>query len=226
MNSMVFNRTSSDVARVETLRKRIKNQTATPAETLEWLSSLKGAYNYTDLNRVGEAISYLSEILNKYGYRNIVTPKTDWQLGEKPNAEQLTKYIDDLKKIRAVFPILNTTPQVPADMVSLTYEEANDIEKILYDIDVSIRNMENISVVCGVANFGQEKIWQTRFRRPHTWEGLRYSLDKYNQAWLTITSPSNEVGMIPTDSREHITSSINCWNSYLRDIDKLAGVIN
>ena len=37
--------------------------------------------------------------------------------------------------------MMQTTPNVPPDMEKLTYQEANDIEQILTDIDRLITNM-------------------------------------------------------------------------------------
>ena len=165
MINLIYDRTSSDVARIETLRKKVKNNTATTAELSEWLTSLKGAYNYTDLNRVGEAIKTLATLLNDYGYVNSIEPKTDWEVGDKPNQAQMQKYLADLQALKDTYYVYSTTPQVPTDMVSLTYEEANNIEKILADIENVIKNMEKNFIHCGVANCGQTRVWQQRFRR-------------------------------------------------------------
>jgi hypothetical protein len=141
MINLISDRTSSDVAQIETLRKKVKNNTATAAELSEWLTSLKGAYNYTDLNRVGEAIKTLAALLNGYGYINSIEPKTDWEVGDKPNQEQMEKYLSDLQKLKDTYYVYPTTPQVPDDMVSLNYEEANNIEKILVDIEEIMNKM-------------------------------------------------------------------------------------
>ena len=45
-----------------------------------------------------------------------------------------------------------------------TYEEANDIEKILVDIENLIISMGNWFVYSGVSRSGQNRLWQNRFR--------------------------------------------------------------
>ena len=48
---------------------------------------------------------------------------------------------------------------------NLNYVKANDIEKILTDIEDLIHGMEQYFVYSGVANSGQSRMWQNRFRR-------------------------------------------------------------
>ena len=225
MNNLIFDRTQSDVSRVNALRERIKDRSATLSEMEEWLSSLKGAYNHTDLNRVGEAINYLADVLNGYGYYNSIKAKADWNIADKPNPEQMAKYLDDLRLLKETFYTFESSPQIPSDMVSLTYEEANNIEKLIYDIDFIIMNMERDFIYSGVPNCGQTRLWQQRFRRTSNWVSLNYSLDKYNQAWNTVTIPSSKIGMLPTDTRETVSETINAWNAKLNEIDALVGVI-
>ena len=168
MINLIYDRTSGDVARAEGLRKKVKNRTASTAEMSEWLSSLKGAYNYTDLNRVGDAINYLANLLNSYAYYNNIKAKNDWKIEDKPNHEQMEKYLNDLKQLKETFFVLQSSPQIPNDMVSLTYEEANNIEKLIYDIDFILKIMEQNFIYSGVSTCGQERLWQQRFRRSGT----------------------------------------------------------
>lgn len=100
-----------------------------------------GHYNSEDLNRVGTAINYVAERLRGAGYSVPVSPKTDWSMADVPTEAQLDRYLDNVSALRAVLPVLPTTPEVPPDMEGLTWQEANDIEKILVDIDHLITNM-------------------------------------------------------------------------------------
>ena len=64
MIELITDRTSQDVARVKELT--FKDMTAD--ELTEWLAGMKGAYNYTDLNRVNEAVIYVTERLKTVGW--------------------------------------------------------------------------------------------------------------------------------------------------------------
>lgn len=141
IDTLVTDRSEADLKELEALLSRPMSQWT--AEELAWFDEdkSKGAYNCTDLNRVGNAISYISDLLNGYGYSVQVSPKTDWAIGDIPTTSQLQQYLADVSALRAVLELLPTTPEVPADMEGLTVQESNDIEKILVDIDHLITNM-------------------------------------------------------------------------------------
>lgn len=101
----------------------------------------KGTYNSSDLNRVGAAMNYVADRLRSQGYSPEIDPKTEWTESEWPTPQTMTRYLDDLAELRKQLAMMDTTPNVPADMKKLTYSEANDIEKILEDIDTLLTNI-------------------------------------------------------------------------------------
>ncbi|NCB52290.1 MAG: hypothetical protein EOM54_10465 [Clostridia bacterium] len=152
IDTLITDRTSADATRW----RQLKNKgfaAMTAAERAEWLGAMKGTYDYTDRNRVGEAIAYLAGLLNGYGYPVTVTPKTDWVMNEVPTPEQLTKYLDDVGIIKAAF---YGATELPADMDGLTVAEANAIETLLVEIDTYINNMVAAFVYCGEIYSGEE----------------------------------------------------------------------
>lgn len=105
------------------------------------LGNEKGAYGAVDLNRVGEAIIQVVDRLKAAGNDIKVSPKTDWTREDIPTPDQMVHYLEQIQKVRDVLAVYQTTPAVPADMEKLTHTEANDIEKILVDVDQLITNM-------------------------------------------------------------------------------------
>lgn len=83
----------------------------------------KGAYNYSDLNRVERAASELSDI---YGL-NLVT-KTDHSSWDVPTQSDMERYLYNVGEVRKS---CGSSVNPPASMMGLTYSGANDIEKIL-----------------------------------------------------------------------------------------------
>ena len=68
-STLVTDRTQADVNRVKQIAEKIKNGTASESELAEFNSAaMKGAYNYTDLNRVTAAMEALKAKLEGYGY--------------------------------------------------------------------------------------------------------------------------------------------------------------
>lgn len=140
MLNLITDRTQADVDRVRHLaQKGFGNMTAD--EKTEWLNGLKGAYNASDLNRVGAAVAYVAGRLTGYGYAVSVSPRQDWQVADIPTQESMMAYLADVAALRAALTVAADTPEVPEDMERLTWQEANDIEKILVDVDELLTHM-------------------------------------------------------------------------------------
>lgn len=144
LENLITDRTDADFQRWLTLRdKGVKNMTA--EELAEWVSGMKGAYNASDLNRVGEALLYLRDELTAAGYLGYVPAfnvRTDWTEADIPTTAEFTAYLNAVETVRAAMAQYQTTPKTPADTGSLDIQGANDIEKILIDIDELITKMQ------------------------------------------------------------------------------------
>ena len=113
----------------------------TASERAEWNTSMKGAYNPADLNRVENAVAYLAERLNEFGYHVDPLVTQTWNTTSIPKPADMTRYLNNVREIREAFVTLRTTPDVPASMRKLTYVEANEIEQILHDVEMLVNNM-------------------------------------------------------------------------------------
>ena len=123
----------------------------------------KAYISYTDLNRVEEAITYLKQILDKYGY-NFTTQEKKWLITDFRKNEDMARLKDNIDNLRNAYPYL-VSPVTPNPIKYESIQEANDIEEILYKINEIIINMTQNFIHCGVANCGQSRLWQQRFRR-------------------------------------------------------------
>lgn len=141
MDNLIYDRTQADVNRAIELNSKYNAGTITAEELTEWDNFLKGAIDYQTLNRVGEWVEYLSNKLNSYSYLQTTYPKTDWVETDFMTPEQSLTY---LQNIRTLMNTINVqlTAELPNSMNKLTFESANAIEKILYDLDTGITNME------------------------------------------------------------------------------------
>lgn len=77
MTNLIYDRTPEDVAEVRRLLAKLDPETGdglTAAEQAKWDAGLKGAYNFTDLNRVEAAVKTLAAALTSAGYPVKVTP--------------------------------------------------------------------------------------------------------------------------------------------------------
>lgn len=101
----------------------------------------KGFYNESDLNRVGAAVEYVAGRFTALGYVCPVSVKKDWRVSDAPTAGQLEVYRQNIATLRAQLPMLYGTPETPKSMAALGYAEANDIERILLDVDAQIERL-------------------------------------------------------------------------------------
>jgi len=134
IDSLITDRTEADVARWRTLRGK-GFLGMTPAELEEWMQPMKGSYGATDLNRVGEAMLFLLDLVDKLGIYMPLDIKTDWQDGDIPSPAQLGLYITNINTLRTAVAGL---PEVPDGHNNLDYIGANEIEQMFVVMEVVI----------------------------------------------------------------------------------------
>ena len=174
----------------------ITNRTQADVDAIDLNSTeiCRGAYNYTDLNRVESKVAELNAWLISTGYMTeVLTTKTDWHTGNTMGViNQSARYLNNVKKIRQAIAVAPNTPSVPSTMNKLTYTGANNIEKILVDKETQLNGMSNYYVYSGVSRFGQPRVYQNRFRHfteyvSPAWqefqEGFKWSNYAENFTW-------------------------------------------
>lgn len=145
---LITDRTGSDLSSLQTLLTAVQNGTATEEQRAEYLRARhRGAYNYTDMNRVTTAAEYLDRHFSKAGYLSGFTSVAPphggkWQAEDIPTASQANRYLENVRGISGLFDPTPNTPDLPPDMENLTYGTANDIEKALVLIDAVIPLMK------------------------------------------------------------------------------------
>ena len=150
LSNLITDRTLEDFMRWKELRdKGWANMTA--AEKSEWEAGMKGAYKAADLNRVGGVLNYLRDRLTDAGYLggNEFDMPINLNNTHRPTKESFTSYLSAVETVRAAMSQKQTTPPTPADTGSLDFQGANDIEKILLDIDELITKMLSVRYYSG-----------------------------------------------------------------------------
>lgn len=72
-----------------------------------------------------------------------------WTREDIPTPEDAEKYLDMVQAIRNAFPAIPDLPEVPPDMKHFTYQEANDIERILARIGWAVEAIPQSRVYSG-----------------------------------------------------------------------------
>ncbi len=125
MDDLIFDRTLSDV------EEALSNPDSS--------TFLKGAYNYTDLNRIEIWCEYLQEKLKEYGFNENLEIKNNWSMTDfitRTEIDRIRNNIDILKN----FCYALETEEIEYDN-TMNYTKANIIEKILYEINEHLKNL-------------------------------------------------------------------------------------
>lgn len=135
----------------------------------------KGSYNASDLNRVGEACAELYATLTRYGYSvpGYTALKTDWGIGNIPTAAQMETYLATVAALKAA---ILATQELPETMEHLTVEGANNIERLLAEIDLLIRRMVRAFLRTAQANLYSSSKWR----------GIPTSYSDYGRTWAEL----------------------------------------
>jgi hypothetical protein len=159
MPTMVINRTSADVDLAKQIKEKIVNGTATPAEVAAYLGELKVSYNAIDLNRVADACTYLQARLAATGISVYINVRNDYNYTDQPTQAEMNDYILSVANIKAAITMPSDVPDVPASVNGLSYEGANDIERILEAVNNMIKNIIDgfrhcgaLFSICGMPN--------------------------------------------------------------------------
>ena len=72
-----------------------------------------------------------------------------WTIRDIPTPADAAEYLARIQAVRNAFPGLPSLPDVPPDMDHLTYQEANDIERILSMVDGAISRISVDRIYAG-----------------------------------------------------------------------------
>lgn len=141
INSMIFDRNQEDINEadiIEGLIERYGFESLSATQKEKWNNGLKARRNASDINRIENAISNISDMLNL----NLQT-KTNWSTSDYLDQTNLSRILSNLQIIRNSSYIPKDTPEI-VDIPINTIQKMNDIEKILFIkyniIDGNIKN--------------------------------------------------------------------------------------
>lgn len=149
---MIYDRTLTDVNSAALLRKKMQaGQTLTAAEQAAFE---RGACTVSMLNRIESKQAELMGILNAYYYMVTIETK-QWDKGKIFGADglEMQRLFSNLDALKQAFCVYQSTPGTPSYLYG--YQEANDTEKILADIENMIGDMEGRFRECGTFQCGE-----------------------------------------------------------------------
>jgi hypothetical protein len=161
---MITDRSLSDVNIAESLFKKGFDK-LTEDEKKSFLQGLKGAYNYTDFNRIESVVKYLTDRMKniwveseklaqdlfvgwdkifdypytKHQFDNNIS-KTNWNIGDILNQDDRKRYIDNI--ISIIAPFLDIS-DLPTSLENMDFIKANNIENGLINLNNEITKAKN-----------------------------------------------------------------------------------
>lgn len=140
----IVDRTQAHVDLLNKLRKKAWGEMSEEEQEQWYGEATKGAYNYTDLNRVESAVAKLASELGL-----TLSTKTDWTLWDVPVQADMERYLSNVAAIRDACPGELVFPVLPNSMGELTYEGANSIEMVLLIVHSRCAIARSGELYCG-----------------------------------------------------------------------------
>lgn len=150
---MIFDRTQNDVDTAIILRRE-KVQTFQELTESEIATLEKGTLTINTLNRIESKQEELKNLFNDIGYWNTPISTRQWAYGDIFVGTQFDRILNNLEILIKAFFIYKNTPNVP-DNNYRKYQTINDVEKIIYDLDVMINDVKSHYRECGTFESGE-----------------------------------------------------------------------
>lgn len=163
----IFDRTIEDVDQVLMLINVIQQDGWSNVDDdikSQFLGELRGTFSKATIERIINNTKYLEARLLEHGYNPSITHQKDiWEYSDIPTINDLTELVSNLQRLIDCF--YDVTGTLPTDMSTLEFDEVNDMERVLYDINQYMDWIGGHSLYCGTVACGQSKIggftWKT-----------------------------------------------------------------
>lgn len=151
---MIFDRTQNDVDTAIILRRekvqKFQELTENEIETLE-----KGTLTINTLNRIENKQEELKNLFNDMGYWDTPILTKQWDYSQIFKGEEFDRILSNLEILTKAFFVYKNTPDIP-DNNYRKYQTINDVEKIIYDLDVMINDIKSNYRECGDFECGED----------------------------------------------------------------------
>lgn len=143
---MIFDRTQADVDEakqiIEKKVKKFEPLTVTEVDILE-----KGCITASTLNRIESKALELRGIIVDMGYYMPDFEVKEWGVAKVFTDADFARILDNIRILREAFYAYADTPDIPEAVY--TYSSANDIEKILHDLEDFSEKIKETYIICG-----------------------------------------------------------------------------
>lgn len=151
---MIFNRTANDIEAAKELRAKLQslmNLTAEESEALE-----RGTLTINTLNRIENKTAELKILFDDIGYFAGSVNVKAWEYSQIFGIEDFERILANLNVLRRAYYIYKNTPNIPS--ARYHFQNINDIEKILFDLETMYEDMKSCVRECGTFECGEENL--------------------------------------------------------------------
>lgn len=149
---MICDRTLQDVTLAKTIRAVLQSGgtlTEAQAAALE-----RGTCTVNTLNRIEQKQAELNQLLCENGYCVDISNVEEWAYDDVFTYQDHQRILENLNVLKDAFYVYDDTPTTPDYMFS--WSKANDIEKILVDIESMLEDMIDRFRECGTFECGED----------------------------------------------------------------------
>lgn len=147
---MIFNRTQTDIENAVVARQKLQrgeDLTEADVNALE-----RGTLSVSTLNRIESKAEELKQTLAQMTYFADFD-SAEWNAGYVFFEEDFGKILKNIQSLRNSFYVYRVTPQTPDALTD--YKTINAVEKILYDIEKMIADVNANYKICGTTFCGE-----------------------------------------------------------------------
>ena len=149
---MIFNRTKADVDEAKKIRvQKVQHFDQLTDDEINILE--RGMMTINTLNRIEQAQDELVGLLNGAGYWNIAIENKAWQNTDIFDSSEFQRILDNTNVLKNAFLTYGNTPRTPN--ISYRYDDINALEKILYDLNSMVDDIEENYRECGNFECGE-----------------------------------------------------------------------
>lgn len=150
---MIYDRTIEDVTQALEIRKNYV-QKGLPLEQSQIDILERGTLTINTINRIENKIQELQNKFNEIYYFCGDVSIKNWQYSQIFYYEtEFTRILHNIELLMQAFYVKDDTPQIPE--IDIYFQNINDMEKILYDLEMIYNDMQLFFRECGTFECGE-----------------------------------------------------------------------
>lgn len=152
---MIYDRTMADVTTAISIRaEKVQKGVSLTSEDIVALE--RGTLTYNTLNRIENKQEELKNLFFDMGYSVDDMSHSVWNNKDIFKQSDFDRILDNEEKLKNAFFVYKDTPKIANNNYRI-YSTINEVEKILFDLDVMINDIKSHYAICGAIVCGERE---------------------------------------------------------------------